>query len=207
MQYSKAYKTLARAISYTFHPLMMASLAVIIVFNSGHYLSVVNADIRDTIYSIFIILTFILPAMFIPILYYFGIISKLEIDKRKERLLPLISVIIMYSLAYYFMQRVSMPPFLLRIILLSIIIIALCFLITLFWKISFHLCGLGALMGFIIYVGHTSNLQVLFFGFLVILASGMVGSAKLYLNRHTPLQIYLGFAIGFIASYVSLMLL
>lgn len=206
MQKSKIYSALAQFISYAFHPLVMASLAVVIVFNSGHYLSVVKADIRGTIFSIFIILTFIIPAMFIPVLYYFRVISKLEIDIRKERLLPIVSVIIMYSLAYYFMQRISMPTVLLKIILVSIVILSSNFIITLFWKVSFHMSGLGALLGFTFYLGNTSNLHVLFFGFLIIIVSGFVGTARLYMNRHNPLQVYAGYTMGFILAYLTMLL-
>ncbi|PLX08240.1 MAG: hypothetical protein C0596_08090 [Marinilabiliales bacterium] len=181
MQKSDFYKTIAQVISYAFHPLLMASAAVFILFNSGHYLSVVNSDIRDTIYSIFLILTFILPALFIPVLYYFRIITKLEIDLRKERLLPLVSILIIYSLAYYFMQRVSMPPILLKVILSSVVILAMSLLITVFWKISLHTTALGGLLGFVIYIGINSNLNVLFIGFIIIIVSGFVATSRLYL--------------------------
>jgi hypothetical protein len=88
MQKEIVYQRLAKAISYVFHPLLMSSFAVLVIFNSGHYLSVTNPGIRTTIYSIYFILTFILPALFIPVLYFFGLISSWEIDKRRERLYP-----------------------------------------------------------------------------------------------------------------------
>jgi len=206
MQKSDFYKTIAQVISYAFHPLLMASAAVFILFNSGHYLSVVNSDIRDTIYSIFLILTFILPALFIPVLYYFRIITKLEIDLRKERLLPLVSILIIYSLAYYFMQRVSMPPILLKVILSSVVILAMSLLITVFWKISLHTTALGGLLGFVIYIGINSNLNVLFIGFIIIIVSGFVATSRLYLGRHNPFQVYAGFLGGIAAVYVSMLL-
>lgn len=204
MQKSSFYRKLAQIISYTFHPLLMSSIAVLILYNSGHYLSVTNAAIRDTIYSIFIILTFILPAMFIPVLYYFRIISKLEIDLRKERLLPLISISIIYSLGYYFMQRVNMPPVLLSLIQSSIAVLIVSTVITVFWKISLHTTALGGLLAFVIFIGIENNLNVTLIGFIIILISGLVASSRLYLERHNSSQVYLGFLTGLIVVFLSM---
>jgi len=206
MQKSKLYRSFAQIISYAFHPLLMTSIAVIILFNSGHYLSVVNAGIRDTIYSIFFILTFVLPALFIPVLFYFRIITKLEIDIRKERLLPLLSTTIIYALAFYFMKKVSMPPILTRLVFSSIVVLVLSTAITSFWKVSLHLTSLGGLLGFVIYLGINSNLNVLLVGFIIILISGLVGASRLYLQRHNPWQVYAGFLIGFFIVYLTMML-
>ncbi|MDD3739955.1 MAG: phosphatase PAP2 family protein [Bacteroidales bacterium] len=207
MQKDLIFNYLARAISYAFHPLLMASFAVLIVFNSGHYLSVVNAELRNTIYSIYIILTFVLPALFIPVFYYLGIISKLEIDNKKERLLPLMTVAIMYALSWYFMSRVQMPPILLNIILSSLISVLITSAITIFWKISLHCAGMGGLLGFVFYLANQKDLSMLLIGFIVILASGVVASSRLYLKRHSQAQVYVGYALGFFVVYFSMLFL
>jgi membrane-associated phospholipid phosphatase len=207
MQKERIFNYLARAVSYAFHPLLMASFAVLIVFNSGHYLSVVNAELRNTIYSIYLILTFVLPALFIPVFYYLGIISKLEIDNKKERLLPLMTVAIMYALSWYFMSRVSMPPILLNIILASLISVLITSIITIFWKISLHCAGMGGLLGFVFYLANHKDLSMLLIGFIVILASGVVASSRLYLKRHSQAQVYVGYAVGFFVIYISMLIL
>jgi membrane-associated phospholipid phosphatase len=184
----------------------MSSFAVLVVFNSGHYLSVVNPGVRNTIYSIYFILTFVLPALFIPVLYFFGMISKLEIDVRKERLLPLLTVSIMYALGWYFMSRISMPPILINIILAALVTVVASFFVTIFWKVSLHSTGIGGLLGFVFYLANVKDLSVLFMGFLIILVSGMVGTARLYLKRHSPAQIYVGYFLGFIAVYISMLI-
>jgi hypothetical protein len=207
MQKSGALETIARITGYVFHPLLMASVAVFVLFNSGHYLSVVNANIRDVIYSIFIILTFVLPALFIPVLYYFKVISSIETQIKKEKLIPLMSVIIIYALAYYFMQKVSMPAILLKVIAASIASMIVYFVILFFWNISIHLSALGGLLGFVVYLGINSNLNVLLTGFLVIIVSGIVASAQLFLQRHNPAQVYVGFITGLIVVYLSMWIL
>lgn len=204
MHKSGTLHTIARITGYVFHPLLMASLAVIVLFNSGHYLSVVNANIRDVIYSIFIILTFVLPALFIPVLYYFRVISSVETQIKKEKLIPILSVIIIYVLAYYFMQKVSMPQILLKVIAAAITSMLIYFIILFFWNISIHLSALGGLLGFILFLGIHNNLNVLLTGFLVIIASGIVASSQLFLQKHTPAQVYIGFITGLLVVYLSM---
>ncbi|MDD2385649.1 MAG: hypothetical protein PHP52_02580 [Bacteroidales bacterium] len=203
---NKALTITARITGYLFHPLLMTSIAVVVLFNSGHYLSVVNADLRNVIYSIFFILTFCLPALFIPVLYYFKIISNLETTIKKEKLIPMLTVLIIYALAYYFMQKVNMPPILLKIIISSIVIVVACIVITLFWNINIHLSALGGLLGFVMFVGVNSNLNLLFIGLVIIVVSGLVASSQLFLQKHNPLQVYLGFLLGFVCTYLSMMI-
>ena len=207
MQKQIIYHRIAKAISYIFHPLLMSSFAVLVIFNSGHYLSVTNPGIRTTIYSIYFILTFILPALFIPVLYFFGMISSLEIDKKRERLLPLLTVAIMYALGWYFMSRISMPPILLHLILSALITVVAAAIVTIFWKVSLHTTGTGALLGFVFYLANIKDLPVLLIGFLVILACGLVGTARLYLKRHNPAQIYVGYFLGFVCVYIAMIIL
>lgn len=198
---------LANFISLLAHPLLILTYTIIFFFNSDHYLGAINPDIKKTIYSIFLILTFVLPALFIPILYFFGIIANFSFKNRKEKLFPLLTVAIMYSLAWYFMNRVFMPPILLNIVLSSLITIIAIGIITIFWDISAHATGTGALLGFLFYMSIIMKLQVLFAILIAILLAGLIGSARLYLKKHNQLQIYLGYLLGFISVFVSLLIL
>lgn len=206
MQKDRILNHLARILSYIFHPLLITTYAVVVLFNSGHYLGVVNSEARNMIYSIYFIITFLLPALFIPVLYYFGMISKIEIDKRKERLLPLLTVVIMYSLAWHFMGRIGMPPLLLKIIISSLFSVFATLLVTLFWKISLHSAGMGSLLGLVFFLANFENLSMLLIGFFVILFSGLVCTARLYLNRHSPVQVYVGYFLGFTVVYLTMII-
>ncbi len=73
--------------------------------------------------------------------------------------------------------------------------------ISLYWKISAHAVGisgmLGALIGIAIKYGNTE----LFFPILIIvLVMGLLISARLHLNAHTPLQVIAGSILGFVMS-------
>lgn len=62
-----------------------------------------------------------------------------------------------------------------------------------------HMTAIGALCGFVFilgmkYLGDVINLLP-----LLILVSGLVASARLYLKQHTPAQVYVGYIYGAVA--------
>ncbi|MDQ4141322.1 MAG: hypothetical protein M3142_12475, partial [Bacteroidota bacterium] len=71
------------------------------------------------------------------------------------------------------------------------------FAISYFWKISAHSVGMGGALGFIILL-HTwqPEERTLYLVSGTILLSGIVLSARLALNAHTPSQVYTGFLLG-----------
>ena len=69
-------------------------------------------------------------------------------------------------------------------------------IVTIRWKISMHMTAIGGLCGFLLvwgmnYQGDVRNAFILF-----LLLSGILATSRLYLKKHTPLQVYLGFLFG-----------
>lgn len=204
MNVQNILKIFANLFSIIFHPILVTSIACFLVFASGHYIAVIDNSIKTSIYFIFVIMTFLIPVMFIPILYYFRLISNIQMDERKDRVLSLFIVAIMYSLSYYFMSRVVFPDILLKLILSSAASVIVCMLISSLWKISLHACGIGGLAGLLIYLNYYFGLDVRFYLILVMLVSGLVGSSRIYLSKHNSLQVYAGWLLGFIIVLVVL---
>jgi membrane-associated phospholipid phosphatase len=106
-----------------------------------------------------------------------------------------------------------------RAILGASIGLFLAFFINIFDKISSHTVGIGGILGFILvflFQHKEAGLLIqgvndviyliplsLFFLFFVFLA-GLVGSSRLYLKAHQPMQVYGGFIIGIIAQFIAL---
>lgn len=57
--------------------------------------------------------------------------------------------------------------------------------------------AIGALCGFILSIGMHYPGQLSGVLMVVILLSGLLGTCRLYLNKHTPAQVYAGFLLGF----------
>lgn len=200
-------KTILNYLNYCFHPLLMTSFAVYILFNSGYYLSQINSDIRMIIYSIFFISTCIIPLLFIPILYYFGLISSFLNPVKSDKIIILFTTSLIYSLSYYFMSRISMPPILINIILSAVILNVISLLIYFFKDFSLYTMGWGAMLGYVVFLAGIKALTVLNIGIVVIFFAGLTGTLRLYLNRNSPKDVYVGYLIGFVVFYLSNLLL
>ena len=127
-------------------------------------------------------------------------------EDKRERTYPFLFTGLMYVLFYFFSGDLSdfKAPVVVNIFILGAVIsILLAGVISLSWKISAHMIGVGGLCGMFFVLNVWSSIL---FNHLItsILLAGSVGFARLYLKAHTPMQVLLGFLLGFfsISIYV-----
>lgn len=132
-------------------------------------------------------------------------IYSLEMETTKERMIPL-GVTIGYSLLLYFTIKSKLyfiSDYFLAIVASSIFIGIVSFIVNQYKKISLHASGVGLLTGFIIAfaIGHIN------FEFWIIvvciLISGLVISGRLFLKKHQPIELILGYSLSFIISILT----
>jgi membrane-associated phospholipid phosphatase len=84
---------------------------------------------------------------------------------------------------------------------------ALAIVVTFWWKISAHMFGVGGLMGGVMAVSHyVEHVNPHYLIMALFLISGLVGSSRLLLKKHTPAQVYTGFLLGFTVSFICVRL-
>ncbi|MDR2010161.1 MAG: hypothetical protein LBQ22_06745 [Bacteroidales bacterium] len=202
----KTGKSIAGFFSFIFHPLLMATFAAVIFFNSGHFFAVVNYELRTSVFLIFFILTCLTPALFVPAINFFRLSSNKEISDKNIRLITLFMISVLYAVVYYYMKRIMIPDVLLNIILSSILIMLAGGIISIFWNISLYTCAIGGLAGYVFFLAYAAGLTaVLFYFLIIVIVVGIVATSRLYLNKHNPLQVYTGIALGFFISYFTLL--
>lgn len=202
----KVLKYTAIFFSWIFHPLIIPSLACLVFFSSGHYLSLVESRVIYLILTIFLIMTFLMPLMMAAALYYFNIIDSLKANSKKDRIILLTMAVLLYAFGLYFMKNAFIPPILTKIVLASAVSMVLCIVATIFYRISLHACGVGGLSAFVLFLGYELSLNVMFFLMLSFLLSGIVLTARLFLKAHSPAQVYSGWILGFITIYFTYLL-
>ena len=95
--------------------------------------------------------------------------------------------------------------------------LSVAFFINLFSKISLHALGMGGLLGMVVITmiyfsyGHFSvgemALSMNTLLMVVIILCGLVGTSRLLLEAHEPMDLYGGFFIGFGTQFLALSLL
>ena len=158
--------------------------------------------------SLIFITTFIIPVLSLYILKMSGTISSITLDKKEERLTPMIYTAIMYGVtAYMFSTKLELGEMIAVYLGISTILILLTGIITIFWKISLHAIGIGGLIGFLFGLNQQTSLThfELLLPLLLLIAA-LILSARLKLNAHSTQQVYVGFVLGIFVSFVSIII-
>ena len=198
---------LANLISYVLHPLLMPTiLLLILLFFLPQSLQPVSGRIALLIILLVFITTFIIPALSIVGLRSTMAISSVKLRNRTERVLPFSFITIFYVLTtYLFHSKIEINDIILAIFIGASTLVALLTIITIFFKISVHATGAGCMLGFLlsimlIFPEHNLMWTLI----IIVLIVGGILSARLYLNAHTPVEVYSGFALGLFISFFSL---
>ena len=197
---------LAKTISFIFHPLLIPTYALIILFNLHAYFSLlISQTSKWQIIGLVFIITFILPLFFIFLLKKNNVITSYYMYNREERTFPFLVTAIFYFLAYYLFRQIQIAPLFYFFILGSTLLIIITMIINFFWKISIHMVAIGGLLGTLLGISLIFKVIIPFLILLVIFCSGLIGFARIKLNSHNPPQVYVGFLTG--ASIMLLLFL
>ena len=153
--------------------------------------------------------TCMVPSLLIYYLFRSGYVQSLQLNSLADRRLPYFLTASIYTItAYLFafqMQVLStLAPeigLLIGSIAISILLVGL---ISLSWQISAHCVGIGGVVGFVSSLMLKFSLTDLFIPLiLLVILTGLVASARLRLNAHTPAQVGAGLALGISISLMT----
>lgn len=182
----------------------MPMVGMVILFNSGIYLSYVPIELKRLIYIVVFLGTVVLPLTIVPLFLYSKSLHNLLMDERKDRIIPLLIINFLYYLTYYWFNNQAIAP-LFRQYMLAITVITFCTLIiSFFWKISLHMIGIGGITALVIVLAFSFKVNMLLVLVFVVMIAGLLGSARLKLGAHTPSQVFTGFTLGFILMFFML---
>jgi hypothetical protein len=200
-------RILARFASVLFHPLIMPSLALLVVFQTGVYFPVLDYEQKRAIFLIVFLASFVIPLSFIPLFLLKGNRFNPEMPTTRERIKPFFLTSAVYLATWYFMRETGIPAFFSELMLSVALVVLLCSFVTIFWKISAHLSGAGGLTGLLFYISLQpipDAMILLSAGFLM---SGLLATSRIWLGAHRPAEAYAGFLLGFTVVSGSLFIL
>lgn len=187
---------LARVLSYIFHPVFMPFIGVVVIFNSGIYIADIPFEFKRFVYALILLCMVILPLTLLPMLYILKVIQKITLDERQERIIPLIFTTLCFYLAYFLLAKYS-PIKLINMFLLSgVLVVFGTLVISLFWKISIHMAGIGGIVALIFTIGIAYTVDMTTYLSLAFLVAGIIATSRLALQLHSIMQVVSGFLLG-----------
>lgn len=203
---------LARIVSIVFHPLLLATyLFSLFIFLFPVALEPLKSDGHLTFLLLIFCVTFVLPALNVGMFRMMGTIKSLEMKERRERILPFIFITILYfaiTYLFYSKPRIGVHDNLLKFLIIIDALVLIATVTTFFYKISVHSLAAWGMIGILIPLNKVLEDNVLFYPTLIIIAiTGVVMSARLKLNAHTPREVMVGGMLGFLTSFAGMVIL
>jgi hypothetical protein len=205
-------KAAARVISFLFHPLFLTTYlygAFYFVLPSAW--SPVPLDKSMNMLLLIFLVTFVLPAINIYLFKMLGTISSLKMETRRERVMPFIFIAGVYCAVTYMIIRTTgiywTDTFIRFLLIVDGLVIA-SMLITFFYKASIHSLAISGLVGIFLPLNKMSEQVYVFYATLgLIVVAGIVMSARLQLNAHTPREVLVGGLIGLAIGFAGMVML
>jgi len=199
-------KPAARIISVLFHPLLMPSLGLLLIFNSGTYLALLDPAAKKAILFVMSLGTFFFPLMMISVLYYRNLVSTLQDASREERFLPYLIILILYVITLVYFVRLPLSRVIHGYVLSVAMLLLLLMLVTIKFRICAHMAGIGGITGVVIALILLYETPLELYLVMVLLAAGLTGSARLIAGVQRPVEVYTGFLLGFGVVLTTLLL-
>lgn len=161
---------------------------------------------RVTVLLVCMGITCILPLIFLSVLRHFKLIADLHVEQREQRPIPYVFTAVCYLVAAYYLYYIHSPQWLIMFMVGSAVAVLLLALISLKWKISAHMTGIGGLVA-IVYQIHVMGLSAFDLYWLlciVIMVAGLLGSARMALKRHDIWQVLAGAVVGFLSVSLTM---
>ena len=212
-------RALSHFVSVIFHPLCIVTyVTLFLVYTNPYIFGFSNPKAQGLLLISVVTITFMFPAIAIGLMKTLGLISSLQMPHLKERIAPLVTTGLFYLWLYINIKQNDVIPTALTFFILgSTIAIFVALVINIFTKVSLHAIALGGfVMGMALILFYFSHSDIVFslsqynvildqrtVLFFVILAAGLVGTARLYLGAHKPEDVYGGYIVGILSQLVA----
>lgn len=193
-----------KLISGIIHPLVMASyMSAILAYFMPEVYGGFAQDVVWRLVLAFAMMTALFPAMVVLGLWaWTPLVSDLELTDRKERLVPFLVLILFYSFTAYSLVFSLNLGHIVRLLLISaIVMVAIMVVINTRFKISIHSAAIWSLAGSCLGLAWKfpeSGMMVA--AYASIAAGGLIGTSRLYLGYHRPIEVWVGSMFGFFYS-------
>ena len=192
----------ANLISWIFVPLLVPVYGIMLIFALS-FLRFAPFHTKLVFTLIVFGANFLVPMLLVLLLKKLGIVNDIGLNGRRERLIPYIITIVCLLGTGLFLYLKGAPVWVAMFYAGGALAGAVNLLVNFRWKISAHAAGIAGLVAMLIQVikeGPSVEGMVWWIVGAIVIA-GMLGSARVWLGRHTLMQVLAGSAVGFLSVW------
>lgn len=197
----------AHIISDVFSPIMMPTYAMAVALWLTIMVYLPLPARLKALFGVFAI-TAVIPFLFIVIMIRLGKISDASISDRSQRPAPYCVSIVCYIGAALMLISMRAPVWLSTFYFGAAAVSLLSLIITRWWKISAHAGAVGGVAGGMYWLACRGLLMNPVLWLCIVIAlTGLLCWSRLYLGRHTVMQVIAGAVMAFLVEYGMLCLI
>ena len=191
-------KKAAPLISYLFHPLIMPSLGLLIILNSGTYLALLDPAAKRAIMFVMALGTLVFPLMMVPVIQYRSLVLRDgQAASKNEQLIPQIIILVLYIITFVYFKNLPLQGVIHSYVLSVAGTLLILVILNLRLKVSIHMAALGGISGLIIALIYLYQTPLEGFLILSFLAAGITGSSRLVIGDGWG-ELLSGYLLGFV---------
>lgn len=196
----------AQLFSYIFHPLFIPVIATwYLAFNlQGYFTGISPHDKLLTIIKVAVNTVFF-PGVTILLLKAVGFIKSIFVKTQRERIFIYVIANFFYFWMYLvFRSQPEVPPILTGFIFGIFLASSVGLIANIYFKISMHALGVGALSGLMLLIVFSGvSYNVFLPATIAFLITGIVCTSRLIVSDHNPFEIYSGIFFAIICQCIA----
>ncbi len=204
--YPLIIKWLAHFFSFIFHPLFIPLIATwFLAFVQPGFFTGINTPEKQLIVIRVGYNTIFFPALTVLLLKALGFIKSIFLKTQRERIVPYIATNIFYFWMFLVLKNQPEIPAILTSFIFGVFLASSAALIAnIYFKISMHALGMGALCGLMLIIIFSGFSYAIFLVvMLTLIITGLVASSRMIVSNHKPLDIYSGIVISILCQLIA----
>lgn len=201
---SGAMDIICRLLSWIMVPLVMPVINIVLILGLSGLRALPD---MYKLWTVLIVLGFntVLPMVLIGLLKMLGIVRDLGLNSRSERLVPYLITITGLICTILFLRHNEAADWICASYIGAAIASAICCIVNFWWKISAHAAGAAGVLGTLAVMATMGEAAVglQWWFFAACMLTGLMGSARVFLRRHTDMQVLAGYICGFCSVYIT----
>ena len=197
-QWEKIADGISHFLSWIFVPLIMPVYGILFIFRLS-ILDVIPAGLQTAVTFVIAGINFVAPMLLILLLKLLGVVQDVGLNGQKERAIPYVITALCYGGSAWFVASRGAPVWVAMFFCGGVVASLINMAINFKWKISAHAAAIAGIVALLVRLQRDVAVEPKLFVWLLITVGcvGLLGSARLWLKRHTVWQVLAGYAVGF----------
>lgn len=190
-------------LSWVMVPMLVSVWATIMMFNLSALSMVPTAT--KTVFTLIVFgFNAVVPMVLVFVLKAMGIVQDIGLNGRKERLIPYIIMIVSYIGTAIFFYYKGAPLWAAMFFAGAAVAAVINMTVNFRWKISAHACAAAGVVAMLLIIQRVGmpTVDLGWWTAGTVLLCGLLGSARIWLGRHTLGQVLAGYCVGFLSVYL-----